>query len=116
MIPSTTPAASAPAAPAQAGRHGDLDVLRGALLIFMAINHVPCATWKITRHPFGFVAAAEGFVLLAGLLIGLLYTRKYLRDGPRVTTPLLLRRAGKIYLAHLVRLGAAAGGVALAVG
>lgn len=87
---------------AKISRHEELDVLRGGLLTYMAINHVPCATWPVTRHPFGFMAAAEGFVLLAGLLIGLIYTRKHLRDGAGVATRLLLKRAGKIYLAHLL--------------
>ena len=53
-IPSTT---------ARISRHEELDVLRGGLLTYMAINHIPCATWPVTRHPFGFMAAAEGFVL-----------------------------------------------------
>lgn len=52
------------------------DGLRGWLLIIIACNHlsgdfVP----KITRAPFGFVSAAEGFVFLSGFIAYLVYHR-----------------------------------------
>ena len=47
-----------------AGRFAYLDVLRGALLVVMAINHVPSDLHAITDHFFGYVSAAEGFVFL----------------------------------------------------
>lgn len=83
-------------------RQDGFDVLRGLFLVIMAVNHVPWAGWFLTQQPVGFVTAAEGFVLLAGVLVGVVYTRKFNTVGKQATTRLLVRRAGKIYLAHLV--------------
>lgn len=52
------------------------DGLRGWLLIVIACNHL----WggfisKVTREPFGFVSAAEGFVFLSGFVAYLVYSR-----------------------------------------
>ena len=63
------------------GRFAYLDVLRGALLVVMAINHVPSDLHVLTDHFFGYMSAAEGFVFLAGLMAGLVYTRMLLRSG-----------------------------------
>lgn len=93
------------ASPARPGapRNDAIDSLRGLLLIFMAINHVhiPPVLFPVLRQPLGVMTAAEGFVLIAGLLIGLIYTRKLRRDGFSAVTRQLLRRSGRIYTAHL---------------
>ena len=93
-----------PAAPApRPARSEAIDIIRGLLLVFMAINHlpVPAVLAPVLRQPLGVVTAAEGFVLMAGLLIGLIYTRKLARDGSGPVNRQLLRRAGRIYVAHL---------------
>lgn len=81
-------------------RQDYFDFLRGFFLVIMAVNHVPWAGWFLTQQPLGFATAAEGFVLLAGILIGVVYTRKFRSAGKAATTRLLIKRAGKIYLAH----------------
>lgn len=91
---------------AVAARQNDFDVLRGMFLVIMAVNHVPWAGWFLTQQPLGFVTAAEGFVLLAGVLVGVVYTRKFHTGGKAATTRLLVRRAGKIYLAHVACIAA----------
>lgn len=99
---SFSPAARA-AVPPSGARSGALDAVRGLLLVFMALNHVPIppAVMPWLRQPVGVMTAAEGFVLIAGLLMGLIYTRKLRRDGPATAYGLLWRRAGRIYVAHL---------------
>jgi hypothetical protein len=84
-------------------RHDAIDALRGLLLILMALNHVsiPAALYVALHFPLGVMTAAEGFVIIAGLVIGLVYTRKLQRDGFAAITRQLVRRAGTIYLAHL---------------
>jgi hypothetical protein len=88
-----------PSGPGSA-RQDVFDVLRGLFLVVMAVNHVPWAGWFFTTQPLGYPTAAEGFVLLAGLLVGVVYTRKFQVQGKAATTRLLMRRAGRIYLAH----------------
>ncbi len=109
-LPTPTPTPASRPAPEKApggARDGTFDVLRGFFLVLMAINHVPWALWYLTQQSLGFVTAAEGFVLLAGLLVGLIYTRKFKTLGKSATTRLLVRRAGVVYFAHaLCLLGA----------
>ncbi len=80
----------------------DLDVLRGQLLVWMALNHVPCALWFLVQQPVGFVTAAEAFILLAGILVGHIYSERFITHGKTSTTRLLMRRVGVIYGAHLL--------------
>lgn len=78
-----------------------LDGLRGMMLVVIAVNHYggPLSDYRLDE-PLGFVSAAEGFIFLAGLMLGLLYLRK-LADDPRALTLKLLGRAFKIYSYHL---------------
>jgi hypothetical protein len=87
--------------PTVAARLQHLDTLRGFLLALMAVNHIPSALHAFTDHPLGFVSAAEGFVFMAGLMAGYVYTRKWARGN----WPTLLRscreRALAIYRWHI---------------
>ncbi|MFT3992500.1 MAG: OpgC domain-containing protein [Luteolibacter sp.] len=82
-------------------RYAMLDTLRGALLVLMALNHITSDLRWITQQPLGFATAAEGFIFLAGLVVGLVYTRRWQTLGPRQTTWLLVKRFFVIYRAHL---------------
>jgi len=102
--PSENPPSSSllPSIPGEtSGRHASLDTLRGALLVLMAVNHIPSVLWPLTQQPLGFATAAEVFVFLAGLVVGLVYGRRWETLGPRTTRRALLGRAGVIYQAHL---------------
>jgi hypothetical protein len=91
------------AKPASSGRRlVYLDALRGLLLVIMAINHIPSPLQSVTDHTFGFVSAAEGFVFLAGLMAGMVYTKKLLRNGPTAMQEASVLRALTIYRYHLV--------------
>ncbi|MEZ4386650.1 MAG: OpgC domain-containing protein [Candidatus Krumholzibacteriia bacterium] len=74
-------------------RHRSLDLLRGLMLVIMTIDHLDLfgPVYRFTYETFGFASAAEGFVLLSGVVAGLAYTR-YLEEGrlaPKVTRRLL---------------------------
>lgn len=71
------------------------------MLVFMAVNHIPCDLQVATNHIFGFVSAAEGFVFLAGLLAGMVYTRKLDRGSFAEMRACGFRRAATIYGFHL---------------
>ncbi|MFT4176911.1 MAG: OpgC domain-containing protein [Luteolibacter sp.] len=82
-------------------RYAMLDTLRGALLVLMALNHITSDFRWLTQQPFGYATAAEGFIFLAGLVVGLVYSRRWLKSGPLPTSRLLLKRCAVIYGAHL---------------
>ncbi len=61
-----------------------LDGFRGYFLLFMAVAHYNglIGTWLGHLHHqyFGWVEDAQGFVFISGLVVGLVYGKKYLRN------------------------------------
>lgn len=77
------------------------DGLRGWLLIVIAINHLYGGfVSQITREPFGFVSAAEGFVFLSGFVAYLVYSR--LADDPLQLKRKIWLRSFTIYRFHII--------------
>ncbi|MCC6175066.1 MAG: OpgC domain-containing protein [Chloroflexi bacterium] len=76
-----------------------LDLLRGYALFAMICNHVGGISWfsPFTGANRFVVSAAEGFVLLAGLVIGMVYGRRIHRDGWLPAADSILRRAATLY-------------------
>ncbi|MBP1852635.1 OpgC family protein [Rhizobium halophytocola] len=62
-----------------------IDGMRGYFLVFMLINHLVFAggLWlvELNHRNLGFVEDAQGFVFLSGLLTGMVYSRRMMRDG-----------------------------------
>lgn len=77
-----------------------LDVLRGLFLVVMALNHHGGPLSRLTREPFGFVSAAEGFLFLSGLATGLAYAAP---SFPSIAQR-AFRKTRRIYLYHLLSL------------
>ncbi len=74
-----------------------IDGFRGFFLLFMGIVHFNGVTdvvlGKLNHHRFGWVQDAQGFVFISGLVVGLVYGKKYLRN-PSVSAiygPILTR-------------------------
>lgn len=80
-----------------ADRRWDLDALRGLLLLLMTLTHLPTRFSDPAGQPFGFVSAAEGFVLVSGFMAGSVYTARAQRHGIDAMQEAFLRRALKIY-------------------
>ncbi|WP_407333331.1 OpgC domain-containing protein [Enterovibrio sp. 27052020O] len=85
-----------------------LDSIRGLLLVIMTINHLIWTSGGrsvlqyFSQQPLGQFGAAEGFVLISGLLAGAVYSsRKY---SHREASNKVLRRALTIYKYHLTSL------------
>ncbi|MEZ2129935.1 MULTISPECIES: OpgC family protein [unclassified Sinorhizobium] len=80
-----------------------LDVLRGLALITIFINHVPGQIFEyLTTRNFGFSDAAEGFVLISGIAVGLSYGAHF-RLGKRLSQARkAVKRAFTLYLAHMI--------------
>lgn len=77
-----------------------LDLLRGFCVFAMVIDHIGGSSWlyALTGGNRWLVSAAEGFVFLSGLTMGLVYREKVRRFGLRVAARLALRRAVTLYL------------------
>ncbi|MFO1106203.1 MAG: OpgC domain-containing protein [Amaricoccus sp.] len=79
-----------------------IDGFRGFFLLFMGIVHFNGITdsvlGRLNHHRFGWVQDAQGFVFISGLVVGLVYGRKYLRN-PSISAIYdpILRRVGTIY-------------------
>jgi hypothetical protein len=86
------------ASPTPMERRHDLDALRGLMLVLMTFTHLPTRFADPLGQPFGFVSAAEGFVMLSGFMAGLVYTGRARRDGVPVMREAFLKRALKIYV------------------
>ncbi|MEO7241850.1 MAG: OpgC domain-containing protein [Variovorax sp.] len=79
-------------------RQWEIDALRGLMLVLITITHLPTRLTQPVGQPFGFVSAAEGFVLLSAYMAGLVYSRLAARSGDAAMRRAFLKRALKIYL------------------
>ncbi len=82
----------------------EVDALRGLMLLLMLVTHLPTRLSSPLGQPFGFVSAAEGFVLLSAFMAGLVYSRLAWRDSIGAMRKAFWRRALKIYLCQAATL------------
>ncbi len=81
--------------------------MRGLMLVWMTMTHLPTAISAYSYQPIGFVSSAEGFIFLSALFTGLIYFRTALRDGYAEMRSKLWARTLKIYAYHLLMIGSA---------
>ena len=62
-------------------RRWELDLLRGFMLVMMFTTHLPTRFSDKLGQPFGYVSAAEGFVMLSAFMAGLIYTGRAQKAG-----------------------------------
>ncbi len=79
-------------------RRWEIDALRGLMLVLMTLTHWPTRLSDPSGQPFGFVSAAEGFVLLSAFMAGAVYAQRALRQGDEAMREAFWQRALKIYL------------------
>src|SRR5947208_9378842 len=89
--------------PSPARRHRliELDILRGFLLLWMTMTHLPTRASVISNQTFGFVSGAEGFIFMAAFMVGQLEFRRERKGGERATLRDLAKRTARVYLYHL---------------
>ena len=77
-----------------------LDFLRGFAVLAMVVDHIGGPSWlyAITGGNKFYTSAAEGFIFISGLLIGVVYGRLVRRDGFVVGMRKALDRAVVLYL------------------
>ncbi|MBV8073654.1 MAG: OpgC domain-containing protein [Acidobacteriaceae bacterium] len=83
-----------------AGRLTELDILRGFLLLWMTLTHLPTKASIISNQTFGFVSGAEGFIFLAAFMMGQLEHRIEQKHGWSGTMRDLRKRTLRVYLYH----------------
>jgi hypothetical protein len=82
-----------------------LDTLRGFLLVWMTLTHLPTHVSAYSNQMVGYVSAAEGFILLAAILVGRIQQGAVEKHGATVAQEKLWRRILRIYGYHLALLG-----------
>ena len=85
-------------------RRWEIDALRGLMLVLMTLTHLPTRLTNPLGQPFGYVSAAEGFVLLSGYMAGLVYGRQALEKGIAPMRRAFWRRALLVYGCHAAML------------
>jgi enterochelin esterase-like enzyme len=96
-----SPRASPPGAPqADSGRDLRLDFLRGFAVLAMVVDHLGGHSWLyvLTGGNKFFTSAAEAFIFISGLLVGVVYGRIVARDGFAAGMRKAFERAGVLYL------------------
>lgn len=78
--------------------------MRGLMLVLMTLTHLPTRLTDPLGQPFGWVSAAEGFVLLSGFTAGLVYSRVARERGVGAMERAFWKRAFKVYLAQAATL------------
>jgi hypothetical protein len=86
------------------GRRLELDALRGLMLVWITLTHLPTIASTYVNQPFGFVSAAEGFIFLSALFTGRIYFRMAQHDGYRAMTYKLWSRTLRLYGYHALLL------------
>ena len=100
--PGDANSANPPAVKSQ--RQPELDALRGLLLMWMTLIHLPTHVSVYANQPVGFVSAAEGFIFLSALLSGRVFGRKLETEGFSSVWKRLRMRALRLYIYHLLLL------------
>jgi hypothetical protein len=78
--------------------------MRGLMLVWIALAHLPTAASAWVNQPFGFISAAEGFIFLSALFTGRIYFRMAEHDGYAAMTRKLSGRIVRLYGYHLLLL------------
>ncbi len=82
------------------GRDLRVDLLRGLAVLAMVVDHLggPSILYLLTGGNRFYTSAAEGFIVLSGLTVGLVYRRIAERQGLATAFRRLLARAWTLYV------------------
>jgi len=82
------------------GRRLELDAVRGLMLVWMVMTHLPTNLPTYVNQPFGFISATEGFIFLSALFTGRIYLRLAERSGYGAMRRKLWLRTLRLYGYH----------------
>jgi hypothetical protein len=81
-----------------------LDALRGFLLVWMTLTHLPTRVSPYSNQVLGYVSAAEGFILLAAILVARIQRDVAEKYGIPAARKKIWQRVLRIYTYHLALL------------
>jgi hypothetical protein len=87
--------------PPSPARDVPLDLLRGLAMVILVVNHLRLES-SLGHVTSAVLSAAEVLVAVSGVVVGIVFGRRWLGKGARATTAMLLRRSGKLYVASIV--------------
>jgi enterochelin esterase-like enzyme len=89
-----------PYAPPGAGRDERIDLLRGYAVFAMVVDHIggPSFLYALTGGNRFYTSAAEAFIFISGLVMGLVYRRLIERDGLGISLRRAIERSVTLYL------------------
>jgi enterochelin esterase-like enzyme len=89
-----------PLPPAAGGRDLRIDLLRGFCVLAMVVDHIagPSVLYGLTGGNRFYTSAAEAFIFISGLVMGLVYRRIIVRDGIGAALRRVMERAVALYL------------------
>lgn len=81
-----------------------IDFIRGMVMMLLVVGHIEIFSWfnYLTWERIGVVSGAEGFVILAGVVLGFLYRRKIQQIGLAESAKLMIERAFKLYRVNII--------------
>src|ERR1700731_3457576 len=88
-------------------RRVEVDAIRGLMLVWMTLTHLPTVVSTYVNQPFGFVSGAEGFIFLSALFTGRIYFLLAQSRGDRAMTTQLWTRTLRLYTYHVTLLALA---------
>ena len=74
--------------------------MRGVMLVWITLTHLPTIASAWVNQPFGFIGAAEGFIFLSALFTGRIYFRIAERDGYPAMARKMWARTLRLYGYH----------------
>jgi hypothetical protein len=78
-------------------RRWEIDMLRGVMLVMMFCTHLPTRFASPLGQPFGYVSAAEGFIMLSAFMAGMVYSRQAEKNGIPAMRRAFFNRVVTIY-------------------
>src|SRR5687767_11168856 len=89
-----------PYVPAEAGRDLRIDLLRGYCVLAMVVDHIAGRSllYPLTGGNRFYTSAAEAFIFISGLVMGLVYRRLVERDGLGFSLRRAIERSVTLYL------------------
>jgi hypothetical protein len=82
------------------GRVIEIDILRGFLLLWMTLTHLPTKASMLSNQTFGFVSGAEGFIFLAAFMVGQIQFRAQQKRGEPGALRDIAKRTFRVYAYH----------------
>ena len=80
-----------------------LDFLRGLIMLLVIIVHMEYFSLlsMFAWERIGYVSSAEGFVVLSGIVLGIVYKKRLLREGFKSSALKLWKRSFQLYRVNL---------------